>query len=150
MRVLLDTSVIVPALCPAHQHHSVCLPWLESAFSGRMVMIATSHCLAATYAVLTRLPFKPKLGEINAWQMIRENIVERSELIDVPAFAYCEIIDELAKAGLGGGVVYDGLIAKAAELSGVDFLVTRNAAHFISVWPRGANRIVSPLNQSAP
>ncbi|HUQ67944.1 MAG TPA: hypothetical protein VM165_00385, partial [Planctomycetaceae bacterium] len=63
---------------------------------------------------------------------------------------YLRVLADLAARGLGGGVIYDALIAAAADIAGVDFLVTRNVKHFELVWPQGCGRIVSPDIVAAP
>lgn len=41
-------------------------------------------------------------------------------------------------------MIYDALIARAAEVARVDRLVTLNEAHFRRVWPEGVERITGP------
>jgi hypothetical protein len=52
--------------------------------------------------------------------------------------------------GLVGGVVCDGVIAKAAEIEDVDHLLTLNERDLQRVWPAGAPRIASPEKLSPP
>jgi hypothetical protein len=47
-------------------------------------------------------------------------------------------------------VVYDAIIAKAAETAGVDYLLTLNVTHFQRVWQAGAARVVSPQTLAPP
>lgn len=46
--------------------------------------------------------------------------------------------------GLSGGVIYDAIIAKAANKSGVDHVLTFNIDDFTRVWPEGADRLIAP------
>jgi hypothetical protein len=43
-----------------------------------------------------------------------------------------------------GGIVYDALIAKVAEKSKVERLLTLNIKHFKRVWPEGDSIIATP------
>ena len=63
---------------------------------------------------------------------------------------YVDLLDQLTQLSIGGGLVYDGIIAKAAELGKCDRLVTLNEAHFLKVWPAGFGTIVSPLSAVPP
>ena len=46
--------------------------------------------------------------------------------------------------GLSGGVIYDALIARAAEKAGAERLLTLNGADFRRVWPEGESLILVP------
>lgn len=39
--------------------------------------------------------------------------------------------------GLSGSLIYDALIAHAAEKAGAEHLLTFNESHFRRVWPEG-------------
>ena len=54
-------------------------------------------------------------------------------------------MDELSRRSVGGGLVYDAIIARAAALAQVDRLVMLNTDHFQQVWSGGSNQIASPL-----
>jgi hypothetical protein len=60
------------------------------------------------------------------------------------------VVGSLAQQGLNGGVVYDAVIAKAAEIENVDYLLTLNKADFDRVWSNHIARIVSPETLSPP
>ena len=77
-------------------------------------------------------------------QLLRENILSCAQLVAPAADDYVAIVEDLAARGLRGGVVYDAVIARAAEISQVDYLVTFNTQHFQQVWPAGIARIVAP------
>jgi len=46
--------------------------------------------------------------------------------------------------GLSGGIIYDALIARAAEKAGAERLLTFNESDFRRVWPEGASILLSP------
>jgi hypothetical protein len=63
---------------------------------------------------------------------------------------YVDLVNQLAAAGLIGGVVYDGIIATVAERENVDHLLTLNVADFRRLWPSVATLAVSPQTLSPP
>jgi predicted nucleic acid-binding protein len=50
----------------------------------------------------------------------------------------------MADLGLSGGIVYDALIARAAQKVKADRLLTLNPGDFRRVWPNGERIIASP------
>jgi hypothetical protein len=77
--------------------------------------------------------------------MLDANVFRYAQIVTLTGSDYIGLVTELARGNLIGGIVYDGVIARAAELAMVDQLVTLNVAHFQRVWPAGAGRIVSAL-----
>ena len=59
MKVLLATSVLVPALVPAFPQHEKAAPHLEAALSKSIDLVVSAHALAECYASLTALPTSP-------------------------------------------------------------------------------------------
>lgn len=78
---------------------------------------------------MTRLPRSPRITPAEALQLIQENVASPT-VVTLSAQDYGRLIEELAQLGVTGGAVYDAVIAKAAELSGVDLLLTLNVNHF--------------------
>jgi hypothetical protein len=50
----------------------------------------------------------------------------------------------LAATGTGGGIVYDSLLVKAAEIAQVDVLLTLNLKHFQRLWLANIAKLNSP------
>src|SRR5262249_33614981 len=123
---------------------------LDRAVAGAFDYFVSSHSVAEVYSVLTRLPRAPRISPSEAWQMVRDNIVSHASLVTVSGNDYATLVEDLALQGLGGGLTYDAIIAKAAEIAQVDRLVTINDAHFLKVWPSGAGKIVSALTTAPP
>lgn len=146
MRVMFDTSVRVPCLAQNHPRHAQAVGWLDAVTEGRLSLVLTSHALAETYSVLTSLPLKPRLSPVTVWTALSASVLNRATFVDLGRQDYAAVIERLVALGLGGGLIYDALIARAAERAGVDQLVTFNTSHFEMVWPQGRDRIVSPTN----
>jgi predicted nucleic acid-binding protein len=143
MRALLDTSVLVPALVEAHPRHLDAFAWLQRARRGEISAFIAAHSMAEVYAVLTRLPVKPRIPPSFAVQLIREDILRYAEIVPLGTEDYIEVIVAIADLGIVGGATYDALIARAAMLASVDALVTANAGHFRLVCPQLGDRIVA-------
>jgi predicted nucleic acid-binding protein len=50
----------------------------------------------------------------------------------------------MSESGLTGGIIYDALIVKVAQKSGVERLLTFNADDFIRLWTGGERYISIP------
>jgi hypothetical protein len=83
----------------------------------------TTHSLAETYSVLTRLPGDARVAPGDAVTLIEGNVTES---VPVPAAEARSLPRLLAAQGIAGGAVYDGLVALAARAAGIT-LLTRDA-----------------------
>ena len=142
MKILFDTSVIIAGLVESHPMHKKAFPWLKKAKAGMFELMVASHTIAEIYAVLSTLPIKPRITPLVAWKLINENIEPNCKVIPLSAGDYKSVIKQMSELGLAGGVVYDALIAKAAQKSKVERLLTLNIDHFNRVWPDG-DKIIS-------
>lgn len=144
MKVLFDTSVLVASLVDSHPEHGRSLPWLARAKRGEIGFLVSSHTLLELYAVLTGLPLSPRIHPATAWKLVHEGVETSATQVAFTAGEYRETLKSVADLGLPGGVVYDALIARAAQKAGADRLLTLDPGDFRRVWPEGAERIVSP------
>ncbi len=129
MRTLFDTSVLVAAFEVSHPRHTVCLPWLQQAQTEQIQGLIATHTLAEVYAVLTRLPVRPRIFPELAQRLITENL-ERFEVIPLTTEDYQMVLAQLVNLNLTGGGIYDALIAQAAVKAEVNTLLTLNPNHF--------------------
>lgn len=144
MKVLFDTSVLVAALVQAHPQHARALPWLRQAKAGEIEFLVSSHSLAELFSILSTLPARPRLSPAQAWHLVSENVEKAAHLVALSPADYFTTVRRVAELGLAGGVIYDALIARAAEKSAVDRLVTFNKADFLRVWPEGESILQDP------
>ena len=144
MRVLFDTSVLVPALVSRHPEHERTLSWLARACKGELQFLVSAHTLAELYAVLTRLPLRPGIQPGMAWRLIRENVQTRAKVITLSAGDYAAVLQHVSELGLSGGVIFDAIIARAAQKGQADRLLTLNPEDFRRVWPGNTDRIMVP------
>jgi len=144
MKTLFDTSVLIAAIVEPHPMHIRALPWLQRAKAGKIDFLVASHTLAELYAVLTTLPLKPRISASTAWRLVHDNIETSAKIISLSSSDYKSTVKHMSELGLAGGIIYDALIVKAAQKSGVERLLTFNADDFIRLWPRGEGFICVP------
>jgi len=144
MKILFDTSVIIAALVESHPMHQRAFPWLKQSKKNEFELIIACHTIAELYAVLSALPTKPRISPAVAWRLVHENIEAIGKIVSLTAAEYSSVIKKISERGLVGGITYDALIAKVAEKSKVEQLLTLNSDHFKRVWPEGEKIIVSP------
>jgi len=144
MKTLFDTSVLVAAIVEPHPMHTRALPWLQRAKAGEIDFVVASHTLAELYAVLTTLPLKPRISPLTAWRLVHDNIETSAKIISLSPSDYKDTIKHMSELGLTGGIIYDALIVKAAQKSGVERLLTFNADDFIRLWTQGERYITIP------
>lgn len=114
-KTLFDTSVFVATFIERHPKHERALPWSSKVKSQKFECIVSSHTFAELYAVLTTLPVKPRLSPGVAWRLIHENIERIAKTVSLSPTEYKAVIKRASAMGLSGGIIYDALIAKAAE-----------------------------------
>lgn len=144
MKTLADTSCLVAAMIEAHPVHVRALAWFEQVRSEKNSLLVCVHTLAELYAVLTRLPLKPRIGPDLARRLIRENVEAAATVIALEPSDYAAVLDRMSELGLSGGVIYDALAVRAAEKAGAGRLVTLNEADFRRLCPDGAVTITTP------
>ena len=139
----LDTSCMVAAVCSWHERHAAAAAEIERRLERGETMAIAAHAVVEAYAVLTRLPAPHRLASPDAWTLVRANFVDGVALVVLDAPAHIAVLEELARAGIGGGRTYDQLIAACAEQSGARALLTFNARHF-DPPPRGVTIVEPP------
>ena len=117
-RLAFDTSAAVPYLVRSHVAH----PDVRRSLAGRQPVL-TTHSLAETYSVLTRLPGDARVAASDAVRLIEANFSDVLTVPDADARALPAI---LAPLGIAGGAVYDALVGLAAGAAEVS-LLTRDA-----------------------
>lgn len=138
MKVLLDTSALVAACVERHPNHLPAFEWLKKAQAGEIEAVVAAHSLLETFSVLTRAPFKPRIGPGEAQRLIIRNISSIAESAVLTATEYAELIEKLAGKSFHGGVVYDGLILFCAKKSRAKKIVTANTSDY--------NRLTAAFN----
>jgi len=135
MKVLFDTSVIVPALVDQLSQHPACFAKYISYTSGDNQGFCSAHCLAECYAVLTALPLPRRITTDEALLLIKESIIDRLEIVSLNPAHYLDAIADVARHGLTSGIVYDALHISAAVQASCSRIYTNNLEHFRTICP---------------
>ena len=140
-RVLVDSTCMVAAALPHHEHHAATLADLSRRRASGCVFLVAAHSVLEAYAVLTRLPSPYRLSAVDALTVIERNW-RTTETVTLNGTECWRVVVQLAGAGVSGGRVYDGLIAACARKARADELLTWNIKHFAG--PHGV-RAVTPI-----
>ena len=96
----------VPLLVDRHAFHRTVKAWR----AGRRLVIP-AHALAETYSVLTRLPGDLRLLPGDAARLLDARF---ATVLPLAAATTMRLPSLLAEGGIGGGAVFDALVALAA------------------------------------
>ena len=82
MKAFFDTSVLVGAFYGDHPKHSACLKLLEDA--SKKTHFCAAHAVAELYAVMTRLPVRPRITPEQGLLFV-ENVRDNLSIITLSA-----------------------------------------------------------------
>jgi len=133
----LDTSCLVALLAEWHPRHKLTMSGYEERLAAGQRVVIAAHALLETFAVLTRLPGPVRTTPRTAEEILRLNFRERAEICRLEADDCWEALGSLARAGIGGGRLYDAVIALATHRAGASVLLTWNTKDMILVAPPG-------------
>jgi predicted nucleic acid-binding protein len=136
--VFCDTSVLVAGLIEMGDASTPAEVILDAIASRRVRQPLTAwHCILEFYSVATRLPGSLRLDPQLAGQLVREEILRRFEVCDLPPDERRAFVDTVVHERVAGGRVYDAHIAEAARLAGARLVVTDNRRHFVALLRHG-------------
>jgi len=126
-----DTSCVVPALSPLHEHHERVTRELAGRFDRGETLIMAGPVLIEAYSVLTRVPRPIRGLSAGTRTSLQETFVSRAaEIAVLDARAYWQLVEQAPEREITGGAVYDAVIAACAVAARVDVLLTFNDRHF--------------------
>lgn len=129
MRVLIETTCLVALALPDHEHHAATLDSLERRRAAKQEFVVAAQSVIEAYSVLTRLPAPDRLAPDAAFDLLERNW-GKSETIALTAAESWRVLREHATAAVGGGRVYDGIIAHCARKAKAGEILTWNIRHF--------------------
>ena len=97
MRVFCDSNVLIAASVQAHVHHAPAKAVLEGICRGDDANFASTHSLAETFSVLSRMPTVPKLTPQDVLAILEKNIIPHFTLVPLAAADYTEAVRALAQ-----------------------------------------------------
>ena len=145
-RLLFDTSVIVAGTIKNHPHHSLAFPWIKNVQQNKITGFVSTHALAETYSVLTKLPISPALNPQFVNDFINNEILKNFACIDLSSKDYRTALALMARQNLKGGIIYDGLHYMACLKKNLDGLVTFNERDFRKFDPAKEFTIIDVAN----
>ena len=141
MRVLFDSSVLVPVFYADHIHHE---PSAQAFLAARKDdSFCALRSLGEIYATLTGLPLRPRIVGPEAMTAIRE-IRKRLTVVSLSDEEYVATLQELSDVGIVGGAAYDALIARCALKSRAEKIFTWNIRHFRQFGPEVEKKLRTP------
>ena len=132
MKAFFDASVLVGAFYGDHPRHAACLRLLEDA--SKKTHFCAAHAVAELYAVMTRLPVRPRITSEQGLLFV-ENVRDYFSVITLSAAERFEAAAEAARRGLGGAKIYDLLTLRCALKAGAERIYALNLAEFARLAP---------------
>ncbi len=143
-RVAFDTSVLVPALLAAHEHHTAAHRLLQRTLQEPGGVVVPVPVEFETYAVLTRRPAPWRLDGATAERVLHGSLAHRATLATTPDDdAVWSTIRGLEHARLVGSVAHDAHVVACARAAGAEELATLNHRDFERL-DLGDLRLVAP------
>jgi len=133
-----DTSVLVAGLIEMDEAPSPAWAIVDAIAARHITRPLTAwHCVLEFYSVATRLPGNLRIDPKVAGQLVKEEILDRFGICDVPAESRRNFVEAIVGERVAGGRVYDAHIAEAARLAGAQLVVTDNRRHFVPLLRHG-------------
>ena len=110
----VDSSVAVAACASWHESHGVAQ---EAVARGTRLV---AHAALETFSVLTRLPAPHRVAAPIVAAFLDQAFADDPLTLDARALR--ALVEDLARRGVAGGAVYDGLIARTAAAHGATLL----------------------------
>ncbi len=133
----LDTNFLVAVLCDWHEFHAATRTAYQDLRRGGARFIVAAQALLECFSVLTRMPPPYRFSPEKALRLFRENLSGSAAISGVDPQLCWLTIRELSQQGLGGGLVYDAVIARSVRQAGATVLLTWNVRDFLLVAPPG-------------
>ena len=90
---------------------------------------------AALLLALAMTPLASGISPAQAREMLVENFFEVAEIPDMTAHRCWAALDELSARSIGGGLLYDAIIAQSCFEAGAKVLLTWNVRDYLRVAP---------------
>ncbi|MBZ5592927.1 MAG: PIN domain-containing protein [Acidobacteriia bacterium] len=132
----LDTSYLIPLIAEWHQHHEQTARDYRARLARGERPVVAIHALLECYSVLTRLPYPTHIPSQVAAQILTQYLKDVEVAGVTPDTAWLAI-RSLAALDLGGGRIYDALIATTVVHEKASLLMTWNVKHFLALAPPG-------------
>lgn len=133
----LDTSCLVALLAEWHDRHRSTVAEYEARTKRGQRLVIAGHAVLECFSVLTRLPAPLSASPAVVEQVLLPYLSNGAEVAGMSAAACRFALREFARRGIGGGRIYDGIIALCSFQAGARELLTWNLNHFLPLAPPG-------------
>lgn len=135
----LDSSVVVAAVSPWHEHHPLARKRVAELFAepDRQKVVLPRPALVEAYSVLTRLPKPQRLIPGQAFELLKRTFEGRVQISERNFRESWEFLESLACRGTAGGAAHDAVIVDLARQAGATAIFTLNLRHFLPLAPPG-------------
>lgn len=141
--VFFDTSVLIAGMVDFGASSEAPMRAVDGVVSGEIESPRTAwHCCLEFFSVTTRLPEEYRLDAATALRFLREEILARFTVAQLPAPSRDRFLASAVGEGATGGRIYDAHIGEIARLGGCSIVVTDNRRHFAHLLRHGI-RVVS-------
>ncbi len=132
---LIDSNVVVAAVADTHEHHVASLAVLNASDDGALAV--ADHSYAEAYVVLTRRGVRAafEFTAQEAWAAL-ESMRAVTTLVGLTANQTFDSLRDYARIGGVSVRLYDKLIGETAVVHAIPTIVTWNARHMQSLFPR--------------
>lgn len=137
----LDTSVLLPAFDESHVHNVPSAALLLSCQPDRAA--CATYSLVEFASVASRLP-APRRLEPSAIVLMLGDIQERLSVVAMSAHEHSAALQGWLEQGIGGGALYDAMLANCALKAGAREILAWNTRHFARLGPEVAKRLRQP------
>ena len=137
VRFSLDTSCLVALLAEWHPFHRASVAAYEARLKQGERLVLAGHAVLECFSVLTRLPAPMSAAPQIVEQALSSYLSTGTELAGMTPETCRQALRDLAGRGLGGGRIYDAIIALCSYQAGATILLTWNLKHFLSIAPVG-------------
>ncbi len=131
----LDSNCVIALLCDWHVHHQVTIGCYQHLLDIGSVPVLPVHVILESFSVLTRLPAPHRLAPEMVKLVLEQTFAKTATVEALHAETAWTMIEALARQGLGGGKIYDAVIAASVAASGAGVLFTWNVKDFAAVAP---------------
>jgi predicted nucleic acid-binding protein len=136
-----DSNVLIAASLPEHVHYAAANARIARLSKGGGACAA--HTLAEVFNILTRRSAGYGMPPLDA-SIIVAHAARTYRLISLTGAETARTIEEAARDGHAGGMIFDALLIACARKANARFIYTSNVKHFRRIAPDLAARIVEP------
>jgi predicted nucleic acid-binding protein len=145
VEVFFDTSVLIAASVASHPHHTRAAAALQRVVAGRDRGHISAHSIAECFAVLTRLPIRPRIHPSDAARIINEGLLPHLQVAPLTPTHYAQALQWMVDGSWSGGKIYDALLLACAASTNAERICTFNLIDFQQLAPAGLQgRIAAP------